>query len=161
MNRRISESEVGFVSRTQPATLCQPLWDAMVGLSGKTQLASEVVALAESLEEKDDESLEDSWSRLQASATAQRLDVSYAQERRAPDAVTLEKATAVATQDARLAAQGCGVEDLCGAIGRRVVARRAFAAGERVMACAAYSSALLPRHAGARCANCFVALEES
>ena len=109
----------------------------------------------------DDESLEASWARLQSSKTAVKLDVAYDQTRSSSgtveDAKALERSLALESQDKRLQPFGLGVE-AC-ASGRRVVAKRAFAAGEVVLRCATFASALLPRHRESRCAACHAPLE--
>ena len=83
-------------------------------LSGKSSLVTDVLGAASA--SQPEESLEDSWARLQKSSTAQRVDVSYEQSK-------IEDKS-VAEQDARLARFGLGVE-LNESVGRKLVARRA------------------------------------
>merc|ERR1719261_1123028 len=91
-------------------------------LSGKSSMVAEVIEAASATQPQ--ESLEDSWARLQKSSTAHRVDVSYEQSK--------VEDKSVAEQDARLARFGLGVE-LNESVGRKLVARRAFKEGSCVL----------------------------
>jgi hypothetical protein len=117
-------------------------------LSGKSSMVAEVLEAASATQPQ--ESLEDSWARLQKSSTAQRVDVSYDQ--------TKVEDKSVAAQDARLARFGLGVE-LNESVGRKLVARKAFTEGSCVLKVEPFAAALLPRCRERRCAHCFCSIE--
>lgn len=119
-------------------------------LSGKSSLLGEV--LEASKNSQPEESLQDSWARLQKSETTQCVGVSYQQSK--------VEDRDVAKQDARLATHGLGVEFVDASVGRRLIARRAFKEGSCVFKIEPYAQALLPRCRERRCAHCFVEIEE-
>ena len=84
-------------------------------------MVAEVIEAASATQPE--ETLDESWARLQRSSTAQRVDVSYEQSK-------IEDKS-VAAQDARLARFGLGVE-LNESVGRKLVAAKR---SQRAAAC--------------------------
>ena len=117
-------------------------------LSGKSSLVTSLLDPASATQPE--ETLDESWARLQRSSTAQRVDVSYEQSK-------IEDKS-VAAQDARLARFGLGVE-LNESVGRKLVARKAFTEGSCVLKVEPFAAALLPRCRERRCAHCFCSIE--